>query len=157
MDMGREKRAPGSRFAVCIRNDGYPAALEVQRLYRTFPAGDAEQSLGMLRVQDESGEAYLYPRELFRAVQPPPASRATTLPDASGLRFVVRLGDDEDLDLTCDRLYPVLPDESAARSGRIRIVDDSGEDYLYPRTLFQPVDVPRALGEALLRASRGRT
>jgi hypothetical protein len=39
-------------------------------------------------------------------------------------------------DLLVRRIYQVLPDPSAARSKFIRIIDDSGEDYLYPATLF---------------------
>jgi hypothetical protein len=36
----------------------------------------------------------------------------------------------------------MLPDEKAAEEGFVRIVDDSGEDYLYPRNRFVPIDVP---------------
>ena len=60
--------AERARFAVCIRNDGYPAALERDRLYRLLPDEPAE-SHGMIRVVDESGEGYLYPREFFRPVE----------------------------------------------------------------------------------------
>jgi hypothetical protein len=51
-------------------------------------------------------------------------------------------------DLKVGSVYKVLPDESAARSSNIRIVDETGEDYLYPVSLFAPIEVPREVEEA---------
>jgi hypothetical protein len=60
----------------------------------------------------------------------------------------------EDTDLlTPRRIYKVLPDESAAKSQYIRIIDDEGEDYLYPAAYFLFVDFPRTVEQALLQAS----
>lgn len=52
------------RFAVCIRNAGYPASLELRKLYEVRSDPEAEQH-GMLRVIDESGEDYLFPAAMF--------------------------------------------------------------------------------------------
>jgi len=60
--------------------------------------------------------------------------------------------DDSDL-LTPRRIYEVLPDESAAQSQYIRVIDDEGEDYLYPASYFVFVDFPPAVEQALLQAS----
>lgn len=60
--------------------------------------------------------------------------------------------DDADL-LTPRMIYQVLPDESAARSGYIRVIDDEGEDYLYPARYFVLVDLPRDVERAFLRPS----
>ena len=60
--------------------------------------------------------------------------------------------DDPDL-LTPRRIYEVLPDESAAKSQYIRVVDNEGEDYLYPATYFVFMDFPPAVKQALLQAS----
>jgi hypothetical protein len=60
--------------------------------------------------------------------------------------------DDADL-LTPRMIYQVLPDESAARSGYVRVVDNEGEDYLYPARYFVLVDLPRDVERALLRVS----
>lgn len=57
-------------FVICIDNEEYPASLERRKLYEVLPDADAE-SLGQLRVKDESGEDYLYPKELFVAVDLP--------------------------------------------------------------------------------------
>lgn len=48
-------------------------------------------------------------------------------------------------DLEKRKVYRQLPDEAAARDGYVRVVDESGEDYLYPETLFVVVDLPREI------------
>jgi hypothetical protein len=60
--------------------------------------------------------------------------------------------DDADL-LTPRRIYEVLPDESAAKSRYVRVVDNEDEDYLYPANYFVFVDFPPAVRQALLKAS----
>ena len=60
--------------------------------------------------------------------------------------------DDPDL-LTPRRVYEVLPDESAARSKYIRVVDNEGEDYVYPANYFIFVDFSPAVRQALRQAS----
>ena len=60
--------------------------------------------------------------------------------------------DDADL-LTPRRIYEVLPDESAARSDYLRIIDNEGEDYLYPAGYFVFMDFPPAIEQALREAS----
>ena len=45
-------------------------------------------------------------------------------------------------DLKVRTIYQVLPDDSAARSNYIRVVDETGEDYLYPAKYFVMVDLP---------------
>ena len=51
------------------------------------------------------------------------------------------------------KIYRVVPDASAALHHQIRIMDESGEDYLYPQRYFLPIEVPQALEQELLRAS----
>lgn len=67
--------------------------------------------------------------------------------------FVICIeSDDPDL-LTPRRIYQVLPDDDAARSDYIRVIDNEGEDYLYPAAYFIPFDFPPAVEQALMRAS----
>jgi hypothetical protein len=54
-------------------------------------------------------------------------------------------------DLKIRTIYQVLPDESAARSNYIRVVDETGEDYLYPAVLFVVIDVPAEAQKALIQ------
>jgi hypothetical protein len=46
--------------------------------------------------------------------------------------------------LEVKKVYPVLPDSSGEAHGLVRIVDESGEDYLYPEAYFVAIDVPAA-------------
>jgi len=63
---------------VCIQNTGYPASLELHKIYRVLPDQDAAAE-GDLRVIDESGEDYLYPAEWFAAVELPRRVRTSLL------------------------------------------------------------------------------
>jgi len=68
-------------------------------------------------------------------------------------RFAVCVStDDPDL-LTPRMIYQVLPDDSAARSNYVRVIDNEGEDYLYPAKYFVFVELPREVERAILRAS----
>ena len=49
-------------------------------------------------------------------------------------------------------IYQVLPDESAAKSDYIRVIDNEGEDYLYPGDYFIFIDFPPEVQRALLKA-----
>jgi hypothetical protein len=68
--------------------------------------------------------------------------------------FVVCINNnDYPASLELHKIYRVLPDEDAAADNDIRIIDESGEDYLYPASYFAPIKVPAAVEESLLRAS----
>ena len=68
-------------------------------------------------------------------------------------RFVICIRTDDGDLLTPRRIYEVLPDESAAKSQYIRVVDNEGEDYLYPAAYFLPVEFPLAVEQALIQVS----
>ena len=66
----------------------------------------------------------------------------------SEVRYVVCINDGSYVDdLKVRTIYQVLPDESAVRSHYLRIVDETGEDYLYPEIYFVFIDVPREVEE----------
>ena len=68
-------------------------------------------------------------------------------------RFAICINtDDPDL-LTPRMIYEVLPDENAAKSNYIRVIDNEGEDYLYPSDYFIFIDFPHTVKEALSRIS----
>jgi len=62
-------------FLLCVRNDNYPASLEVRKVYRTLPDSKAAAKR-FVRVVDESGEDYLYPADFFVPIEIPQAARA---------------------------------------------------------------------------------
>ena len=63
---------------VCLENGGYPASLELHKIYRVLPDLDAERDRD-LRIIDESGEDYLYPAEWFATVDLPLRVRSAVL------------------------------------------------------------------------------
>jgi hypothetical protein len=65
----RSSRTP-VRFAVCIKNKGYEASLEIGKLYRMVPDPEAARH-GYLRIVDESGEDYGYSADRFFAIALP--------------------------------------------------------------------------------------
>jgi hypothetical protein len=70
--------------------------------------------------------------------------------ESTAVRFAVcmnNIGYPDDLKVRT--VYQVLPDESAARSNRIRVVDETGEDYLYPADYFVLIDVSPEAQKAL--------
>jgi hypothetical protein len=54
------------------------------------------------------------------------------------------------------KLYQVIADRVAAKLGQIRVVDESGEDYLYPEEYFVPVQLPGSAEKAVRRATSPR-
>jgi hypothetical protein len=55
--------------------------------------------------------------------------------------------------LELHKIYRVLPDEDAEVDGDIRVVDESGEDYLYPAEWFVSIELPQAVEKSLLQAA----
>jgi hypothetical protein len=55
------------QFVICVDNEGYPASLEKRKIYVALRDAAAEKS-GQLRIIDESGDDYLYPKTLFRTI-----------------------------------------------------------------------------------------
>jgi hypothetical protein len=51
------------------------------------------------------------------------------------------------------KIYQVLPDPEAAKHKQIRVIDESGEDYLYPQTFFAPIQLPQPIRRAVLAAA----
>jgi len=55
-------------------------------------------------------------------------------------------------DLEKRKIYPILSDDEASKEGYLRVIDESGEDYLYPQSYFVLIQLPREAQEALLVA-----
>ncbi len=69
-------------------------------------------------------------------------------------RFVVCINNAEyPASLELHKIYRVVPDEDAALEGDVRVIDESGEDYLYPAAWFVPLEVPREVERSLLQTA----
>lgn len=66
------------RLVICIHNEGYEASLERRKIYVALPDARAEK-LGQIRVIDESGEDYLFPKDAFLEVSLPQSVRRAVL------------------------------------------------------------------------------
>ena len=60
-------KLPSRQLVVCVKNEGYAASLEKRKLYVTLRDTAAEKH-GLLRIIDESGEDYVYPKTFFRPI-----------------------------------------------------------------------------------------
>ena len=50
------------------------------------------------------------------------------------------------------KIYQVVPDPEAAKLKQVRVIDESGEDYLYPQNFFAPIELPQPLRRAVQAA-----
>jgi hypothetical protein len=50
------------------------------------------------------------------------------------------------------KIYRVLPDPDAGKHRQIRVIDESGDDYLYPQSFFAPIELPQSIRRAVLAA-----
>ena len=72
---------------------------------------------------------------------------------ASTKQFVICLKNKgHEVSLELRKVYSVLPDPRAAKHGLIRVIDESGEDYLYPKRFFAPIELPQPIRRAVLAA-----
>lgn len=69
-------------------------------------------------------------------------------------QFVVCINNkDYQASLEIRKIYQVISDNNASQHQMIRVVDESGEDYLYPSNYFIPIEIPKAVEEAFSIAS----
>jgi len=71
-------KTQAKQLVVCVDNDGYRTSLEKRKIYVAFRDAAAEKH-GLIRIVDESGEDYLYPRSFFRALALPQAVKRAVL------------------------------------------------------------------------------
>ena len=71
-----------NRFAICVQNEGYPASLELWKVYRVLPDKKAAEH-HLVRVIDESGEDYLHDEGWFVPIKLPPAAKEAMLAAAA--------------------------------------------------------------------------
>lgn len=76
------------------------------------------------------------------------------IPNESDLRFAICIRNDAyQASLELRKVYPVLPDADAAKHYMLRVIDESGEDYLYPDAFFMLVELPDEVRRAVMRAA----
>jgi len=68
------RKSRSTSYVLCISNRRYPASLEPLKVYRSL-RDDAARRDGFVRVVDESGEDYLYPKDYFVPIDLPTSAR----------------------------------------------------------------------------------
>ena len=71
-------KAAARQLVVCIDNEGYEVSLEKRKIYVALRDAKASDK-GLLRIVDESGEGYLYPKTMFRTIALPDSVRKAVL------------------------------------------------------------------------------
>ena len=71
-------RKPNRHLMICLNNEGHEVSLEKRKIYIALVDTEATKH-ALVRVVDESGEDYLYPREFFSPVELPPSIRRAVL------------------------------------------------------------------------------
>jgi hypothetical protein len=71
-------KSPSKELVVCVNNKGYPASLEKRKLYVTLRDAAAEK-YGLIRIIDESGSDYVYPKAMFRPIALPQSVKRAVL------------------------------------------------------------------------------
>ena len=69
-------------------------------------------------------------------------------------RYAICLKNKDCEDLIVRKIYPVLPDEKAEKANYLRMIDESGEDYLYPASYFFVIELPQKVERTLRRTLR---
>src|SRR4051812_28061529 len=67
-------------------------------------------------------------------------------------RFAICIEADPEDDVELQKVYPVLDDEDAEKDGMLRVIDESGEDYLYETARFLVLRLPATEAHTLLRS-----
>ena len=75
-------KAASQQLVVCVNNEGYPVSLEKRKIYISLRDPVAEKR-GLLRIIDESGDDYLYPKTFFRSIALPQSIKKAVLAAAN--------------------------------------------------------------------------
>jgi hypothetical protein len=67
-------------------------------------------------------------------------------------QFVLCIRNDDSEDLERRKVYQVVPDEESKKEGYIRVIDESGEDYVYPESYFVRVQLPEEAEQMIVSA-----
>lgn len=68
-------------------------------------------------------------------------------------KLMLCIGNGGSEDLEVRKLYEVIPDDNASRDHYVRVIDESGEDYLYPEEYFYPIEIAANVRETILQAA----
>ena len=122
---------------------------ELPRLRRLYGHGSWRKLKGVARIRLVTGRVRLAELHGYEAH----GIGMTKQPDAKPEFAVCINSGGYPASLESHKIYRVLPDEDAAADGDIRVIDESGEDDLYPASRFAPIRVSQIVKDSLLKVS----
>ncbi len=135
---------------------------ELPRLRRAYGAGRRRKRKGIARVRLEDGTIYRAEVHWYEAPRYWPRrdedqaipGRPTMNNSDSTRQFLLCVSNESyPASLEVRKVYQALPDPVAASRGFVRVIDESGDDYLYPSDSFVAVELPQAAVRAFAGAS----
>ena len=136
---------------------------ELPRLRRLYGKGRWRKMKGVARIRLRDGrirltELHCTGMKHTASARKNSSARSTSTrarkPVLTGRKFAVCVQNDGyEASLERNKIYVVLPDKDAENDGDLRVVDESGEDYLFSGDRFVAIDVPAAVKASLLKAS----
>ena len=134
---------------------------EIVRLRRVYGRGRWRKRKGIVRVRLTDGSIHLAEVHWYEAAgmaegiqDQAPALRHGTMAKPQSKQLVVCV-DNEGYAASLEKrkIYVALRDPAAEKHGLLRVVDESGEDYLYPKMFFRSIALPQAVRKAVLAAA----
>jgi len=132
---------------------------EIARLRRRYGRARWRKRKGAAEVHLESGEIVRAEIHCMRRQELESGNSRSSgfsrhlMPKVSKKLVICLDNSGYEVSLERRKIYVAIPDPRAERLGQIRIVDESGEDYLYPEKNFVPADLPQATRRAVLQAT----
>jgi hypothetical protein len=128
-----------------------------KRLWRLYGKGRRRKLKGIATVEFPDGR---YRMRKVTGTKPIGSARKTTRSNGSltdmknAAQFAVCISNKGyAASLEVRKIYRLIPDKAGAKHGLVRVVDELGEDYLFPEECFVSLRLPQAAERAVLRAS----
>ena len=132
-------KARTKQLVVCVDNDGYAVSLEKRKIYVSLRDAAAEKQ-SMLRIVDESGDDYLYPKAFFRAVDLPMAVKRAVMARSDSLIHMTSRSRGADVSGSC--AFPCLSETQRAQGmpGAGRTRRPCGLKRKVPTSQYRPAE-----------------
>jgi len=136
---------------------------EIGRLRKFYGRGRWRKRKGIAKVRLSDGSVHLAEIHWYEATgigrkeyKPKQLVEVVTMrkPKRAAPRFLI-CADNKGYTVSLEKrkIYVALPDATALKHGQVRVIDESGKGYLYPKSLFLPITVPQAFRKAILKAA----
>jgi hypothetical protein len=111
------------------------------------------KGIGSIKLKDGAQRSYI-DTKLMALAKRNSRSNGSSRKKSKREDFVICIcNDDYPASLELHKVYPIVRDAAATKCNLIRVIDESGEDYLYPSEYFMAIRLPQSVKQVLARAS----